>query len=44
MILIYQKLPMIWNFDAKALEEDNWLIKLAIESKKSKSIDYGKLL
>lgn len=35
---------MIWNFDAKALEDDSWLIKLAIESKKPKSIDYGKLL
>jgi hypothetical protein len=35
---------MIWNFDVNALEEDSWLIKLVIESKKAKSIDYGELL
>jgi hypothetical protein len=35
---------MIWNFDAEALEEDSWLIKLTIESKKPKPIDYGELL
>jgi len=35
---------MIWNFDVEVLEEDSWLIKQTIESKKPMSIDYGKLL
>ncbi len=29
---------MIWNFDVEVLEEDSWLIKLTIESKKIMSM------
>jgi len=34
---------MIWNSYVEVLEEDSWLIKLTIESKKQMSIDYGEL-